>query len=1025
MDNPDYRANSLTAVAEWAADQIDQRRSLSEATYATTRYDALLDLFNRMDQGDKALGIPHYNGGLFNPASPENQFLRANKLSDQAVVRAIDLLVRDQGQPVDYAYISVRNFGAIYEGLLENKLTISNADTSAVLLVNDRGERKATGSYYTPDYIVEYIVRNTLDPILDARQSEFQQAMDKITDLRKTLLKTGSSTTARRLGGELAEAERLAREAFLGIKVLDPAMGSGHFLVNAVDHLTDGIIQRLQAYHDEHPEALWEWDPIQQLIENVRGGILQEMAGQGLSVDARRLDDTALLTRLVMKRCIYGVDLNRMAVELAKVSLWLHSFTIGAPLSFLDHHLRWGNSLIGADVRIVEDAMSAEQQKSGGLQYSLFAGPFAGLLDLTAVMTEVAERADATLADVRQSTQAFEGLQRSLTPYKEVLDLWVSQYFGNREALEFLTLFGGNVLPALRGEQPADEKYQKVIETARRLCNEKHFFHWDLEFPEVFVDLHKRDWAQNGGFDAVVSNPPYKDIKGLEKDLVKYLFEIYLTTENRTNIFSSFFERGLSLLNQSSANIGFIIPTSFLTQVTYHNLRKKILERYWIRGVVRLPNELFGDAMGNVKVDTCIVIAGTRSNQADLISQVLIYNSFVRKEFIFPGNADKCFILPQNKWFVNPEQIISLSGLEEASILEKIKHISEPLGSVCVFCLGLTPYDKYSGQTEEEIKNKVFHANSRLDSTYKKLLLSGDIGRYSVVWNGLEWIKYGSWLAAPREQRFFTQERILVQQIIDWSSLRIFAGLTSDELYNTQNQFNLLAKEGTNLKFILAIICSKMMSFYHRSAFLDTALQRFQKVLIKDAKTFPIRRICFTTPIKIRNDEFARVKNMYTADNTSEILTRAKIWLTCNPEKADLLNDLLAFLAEQMIELNKTRQAELNGFLVWLTREIGLPLGDLTGKTIIQNYLGDYQMGEEPATLEQILSVLRRNQKKLGVDVSARTFQERLEKEYTASLEKLLPVKQKLAATDRLIDQIVYALYELTDEEIAIVEGRA
>ena len=114
--------------------------------------------------------------------------------------------------------------------------------------------------------------------------------------------------------------------------------------------------------------------------------------------------------------------------------------------------------------------------------------------------------------------------------------------------------------------------------------------------------------------------------------------------------------------------------------------------------------------------------------------------------------------------------------------------VSTPLENLCEFCLGLTPYDKYSGHTKEQIENKVFHAKSQLDATYRKLLLSGDVQRYIIEWAGKDWIKYGQWLAAPREQRFFKQERILVQQIIDWSSLRILVGWTDEELYNTQLQ---------------------------------------------------------------------------------------------------------------------------------------------------------------------------------------------------------------------------------------------
>ncbi len=550
MNNPGYREQSLTSLAQWAADRLDRRQPLSTATHATARYDALLALFHRIDQGDPSLGIPRYNGGLFNPQNPDNHFLETHKLSDYAVARAVDILVRDAGQPVDYAYISVRNLGAIYEGLLENKLRVLDPAEGQVELVNDKGERKASGSYYTPDYIVEYIVEHTLDPILAERDEQFRAAMDRCAHLRPQLAAALDRATHDLVRRQLDQAERTAREAFLGIKTLDPAMGSGHFLVNAVDHLTDGIIQRLQAYHAAHPEAPWAWNPIQGLIERVRREILTEMERQGIEVDPARLDDTALLTRLVMKRCIYGVDLNPMAVELAKLSLWLHSFTVGAPLSFLDHHLRWGNSLIGADVRTVEGEIQRTERGQGQVQFSLFAGPFAGLLDLTSLMTEVAEQADATLADVHHSAAVFDQFQQTLTPYKHVLDLWVSQYFGNNKARDFMVLYGGDVLPTLRGEQPAPAgEYQAAIEQARALWLEKRFFHWDLEFPEVFVDLSRRDWAENPGFDAVVGNPPYVR-QELLSPFKGYLQAGYASFHGVADTYLYFYERGLRLLQR-------------------------------------------------------------------------------------------------------------------------------------------------------------------------------------------------------------------------------------------------------------------------------------------------------------------------------------------------------------------------------------------------------------------------------------------------------------------------------------------
>ena len=537
MENAGYRYESLTAMALRFAEWRDAQRNISAATHATGEYDRLRALFHRVDRGDPSLGIPRYNGGLFDPHKPDNAFLESHKLSDRAVAEAVDLLVRDRGEPVDYAFIDVRNLGAIYEGLLENRLRVIDAAAGRVELVNDKGERKASGSYYTPDYIVAYIVEQTLESILDERAVEFAGAMERVVDVRKRLL-TATNTNAL-LQREREKWERAAREAFLGITVCDPAMGSGHFLVNAVDYLTDGIIERMERWRDAHPQTPQAWNPLYRLIGEVRQQVVDEMTAQAIPIDETRLDDTALLTRLVMKRCIYGVDLNGMAVELAKLSLWLHSFTVGAPLSFLDHHLRWGNSLIGADVKTVENALNSVEirrkvskeaqrmaqlrgedarQESVAQQSGFFSGPFAGLLDLTEMMLRVAGGADATLADVRRSAQEFADFETNLTPYKRVLDLWVSQYFGNSHALEFIDLYRDEVIPTLRDGREVSSVHAAAIEQAKELWQEKRFFHWDLEFPEVFVDLQRRDWKENPGFDAVIGNPPYIQLS-MESDL--------------------------------------------------------------------------------------------------------------------------------------------------------------------------------------------------------------------------------------------------------------------------------------------------------------------------------------------------------------------------------------------------------------------------------------------------------------------------------------------------------------------------
>ncbi len=1026
--NGDYCELSLIEISRDVSKRISQQRKFSQVS--TFLYDRIINTFNVIDQGDDGLKLPRYNGGLFHFNFREinnqikyaaNYFLSRFKITDEILAPALDKLFRIEGQPIDYSFLGVRQLGSIYEGLLEYRVVIDNVENGGLHLENDKGERKSTGSYYTPDYIVKYIVSHTLKPILERRSQRFSELMTEINNLHQQLQDKRLGVQSR--NGIQKDLQRLGSKAqttLLDIKVCDPSMGSGHFLVEAVDYLTDQLILILNQY-PEH-------NPILEMLNQTRQSILENLAKQGISISPDRLEPTQLLQRVIMKRCIYGVDLNPMAVELAKVSLWLHSFTVGAPLSFLDHHLRCGNSLIGTTAKEAETSMKNENKdKFDRVQLQLLTSPFVGLLRAAEIMRGVSILSDATLAEVEQSEKLFHSFDEAAKPYKRLLDIYVAQFFGLKQAKTFLRIHGANAITNKTNKMK--ELDREVYEEAQKLSEEKQFFHWDLEFPEVFIDLDTASWKENSGFDAVLSNPPYIDIKNVEKEIVKYIFESYETTHLRINIFASFMELASKLIITDSGCFGFIIPSSFLTQVSYSKLRKKILENNIIKSIVRLPNELFGENKGDVKVDTCLITIYPKANKIDSCkTDILVYDSFERIEIIAPHNAARYIEIDQVNWLNSPENIISITNDNDLDILGKIRNISKNLEDYCEFCLGITPYDKYKGHTDDEIKNKIFHAKSKIDSTYKKLLLSGDVSRYQIEWNGLDWINYGKWLGAPREEKFFKEERILVQQIIDWGSLRIFASLTNEELYNTQNQFNLLPRSEVNLKFILSIFASRLILFYHRKVFLDTALQRFQKILIKDAKNLPIRKIEFTTPIDRRQQLLQNaiaLYNQYQSDRQIQpILNQVNHHLIQQPEEGDVIHDLLAYLAGQMIELNKQKQTEIKSFLQWLERFICCSVDTLTNKSKIQNYLGDYYKNMPHVSFEELIEVLKKNSKKIKIDPVARKDQQTLEKEYQDSLNALLPIKQQLTRCDQLIDAIVYRLYGLTEAEIAIVEGK-
>jgi hypothetical protein len=451
-----------------------------------TLWPKLKALFGAIDRGKTALGVPAYNGGLFDPK--KHAFLEQHELDDQHVAQVLSRLARtDEGAFVDYRDLGVRHLGSIYEGLLEYKLARATEPMAVVrrdgrdrwipaaaagevsadqdhceagdlYLVTDKGERKATGSYYTPPFIVEYIVENTIGPLAEKCHTP---------------------------------------EEVLALKVLDPAMGSGHFLVAATDFLARKLL---------------------------------ECAGQEGPHLASDEPDLAHMKRLIVERCIYGVDLNPLAVELAKLSLWLDTVAKGQPLSFLDHHLRCGNSLIGARVDRLPVPGRVRISKGRGaaarLQRALARNPMQLALfdygDFTQHMArlvfgfaQIAQGLSTSREDVQTKGRILADIdQTHRRPFQEIADLWCSGYFGNDyDSQRYNSLIG----QLQRGEAPFSPEEKEALDESRALAARHGFLHWELAFPDVFFDEHGRA-RPDAGFDAVIGNPPWERMKLQENE---------------------------------------------------------------------------------------------------------------------------------------------------------------------------------------------------------------------------------------------------------------------------------------------------------------------------------------------------------------------------------------------------------------------------------------------------------------------------------------------------------------------------
>ena len=641
-------------------DDVAQRMARND-TYsgaASSYYDHLGTLFRLIDRGDSSIGLPPYNGGLFTAAAAP--LLNQVRLSDAVIAPIVHDLSHTQtdGQPgyVNYRDMSVQQLGSIYERLLEQE-PVRGPDGQVHIRPNPYA-RKDSGSFYTPQDLVDLIVDQTLKPLVDERLAAFEARAGELQSDRRPRAERRA---------ELARLD--PAQAVLDLKVLDPAMGSGHFLVSAVDFLTDDIADLIE-FAPAVPDWLDQDDayhsPLLDRVAAIRADILQRAAESGWVVNEAQLTDQAIIRRLVLKRCIYGVDKNPLTVELAKVSLWLHSFTVGAPLSFLDHHLRCGDSLIG--LRIAD--AKAELQR---LNVPMFvASALQGVENAAQGMRQIEQLSDADVSEVHQSESLFQAVESATAHLRGFLDTlgglrWQTAGMKMRQRAIFeapvAETLGANPRQAFErlAHDPADSPdngstaFRQRWTEARSIADQESFLHWEAAFPGVW--RHWQNEVPEGGFDAVIGNPPWDRIEqqevewfalrdsqvalastgAMRKALIKErqdagdelalkysevrdkatAMRIYarasshypLLSGGRTNLYSLFVERALRLVKPSGV-VGLLTPSGIYADKNAARFFKSVSTTGRVAGIYDFENKkiFFKDIHASFKF--CALIVG-------------------------------------------------------------------------------------------------------------------------------------------------------------------------------------------------------------------------------------------------------------------------------------------------------------------------------------------------------------------------------------------------------------------------------
>ncbi len=544
--HPVYRESYSVAALRAAAEQAHSSAGL---------WDALRAISHMAHAGCRAgnLHVTAFNGRLFAPS--RTPLAERRDLDDEAARSAILALStrpapdRSGRERIAYRDLGVEQLGAVYETLLDYEPRIEgsagvpqsgrrSAGGRKVSMQRGSDLRKTTGTFYTPYTITEYLTWRTLAPLV---------------------------------------AER-APEEILSLKVLDPAMGSGAFLVSACRHLSqayEAALVRTGACHSSDlgpPER-----------ETVR--------------------------RSIAERCLYGVDLNPMAVQLARLSLWLTTLAADKPLSFLDHHLQVGNSLLGAWLFCLRHAPTVRRRPRDEDSLPLFEEAHIGaaLRDALPVRFSLAGVPDDTVERVRQKEKALATLNRrdtTLSKWKRIADLWCARWFSATptplasafRALSDIILTGRSALP--------EALATRCLDDAERIAAARRFFHWELEFPEVFFGANGEP-LNTAGFDAVIGNPPWDMIRadtGTAESRARSRTDVSgtlrFTRDSRVyasqstghaNCYQLFVERAVAL-TRTGGRIGLVLPSGLAIDRGSASLRRLLFSDCAVDALVGFEN---------------------------------------------------------------------------------------------------------------------------------------------------------------------------------------------------------------------------------------------------------------------------------------------------------------------------------------------------------------------------------------------------------------------------------------------------
>lgn len=785
--------------------------------------------------------VPYLNSSLFEPTDIEQNTVFIGGLRDGLNLPILTSTVlkgpngrRRTGElgTIEYLLSFLDSYDFSTESsstIQEDNKSIINASVLGLIFEKINGYKY--GAFFTPGYVTTYISRESIrKSVVNRFNQEKNWQCTNLIDVYNKIDNT-------------AEANAIINN----IKICDPAVGSGHFLVSALNEII-AIKHDLKILCDQKGNRLKEYTIEiinDELIITDEDGDLFEYKPK--SAEAQRVQETIFHEKeTIIENCLFGVDISSNSAKICRLRLWIELLKNAyykptgelETLPNIDINIKSGDSLISRFSLDTDLKQALRKSKSTLAEYKKAVSQYRTArskdekAEMMEIITKIKNNFRSEISSNDPDIKRLQNLNAQLMTLQNQHNLFEEsprEILARKKKIAELEL-GIDKLDALITEI----RNNKIFENA---------FEWRFEFPEALND--SGDFV---GFDLIIGNPPYGvSVQGKAREHI-------ISTVSKVpdhEIYYWFVERAHQLLNPNG-HLAYIIPNTLLFNVNAEEYRNRLLDKWEIQELLDCTKfNIFSDA-----VVSNVILSMQRSTTGASLGYKPTANASTFQELV---NLPPQFISKEaalqniHNWglaFKLPEEILNLTSAIKSSSTA----LSTLFPSVSQ---GLIAYDSRKNQSAELIKNRAYHFSSNPKGQYKLWLSGSDVTRYCIKWNEKEYIDYCPGIANPRNPKYFLEKRILVREI---TNPRVFATITKEEYYHDPSIIAILDSKMSHFKLetLLAILNSKLATFYHFNTSPKATKGLFPKILIKDINSFPLP---IDVPVEI-NSELARLADL-------------------------------------------------------------------------------------------------------------------------------------------------------------------